>query len=235
MKAPAPTPFLAGPSATFLGALSRLRGRRIFHPHGVGFEGELIPQAEVPTGSELFDRPRPSPAIARLSRSLGLPEVLPDPCGLAIRIPDAYGGGLHQDFLLVTSGRRPLVRQLVLPSQGFADRWYSSLLPYGIGGHRALVGARPAARASGLTLAELRDRDSAELDFELGLTSPLGHWRRVAVLRLGKRLPADRVEELDFSPVHTGGGLEPIGFFNRLRPPAYVASQEGRREAEARR
>lgn len=109
MKGRAPSPFLAGPPAALLGALARVRERRVFHPHGVGFEGELIPRGEGGTG----------------------------------------------------------------------------------------------------------------------------HWRQVAVLRLGTRLPADRVEELNFSPAHTGGGLEPIGFFNRVRPPAYAASQEGRREAEA--
>jgi hypothetical protein len=36
-----------------------------------------------------------------LSRALGLPEWLPDPCGLAIRAPDAYGPGRHQDLLML--------------------------------------------------------------------------------------------------------------------------------------
>jgi hypothetical protein len=213
--------------AVSFAGLSRLRGRRIFHPHGVGFRAELSP-TDGAHQSELFADPRPRTAIVRLSRSLGLPEALHDPCGLAVRVPDAYGVGRHQDFLLVSSGGAPALRHLILPSAGFAGRPYSSLLPYRIDGRLFLVGAAAAAPAPGPSLGELRGRSEGELDFELRLARLGGRWHPVARLSLGERLPAGETEALRFDPANTGGGLEPAGPLHRLRPPAYGGSQEGR-------
>src|SRR5215216_2078909 len=89
--------------------LSRVRRKRIFHPHGVGFEGRLIPRGgdEAPFGTE------PRDALVRLSRSLGLPERFHGPCGLGVRIPDLYGNGAHHDLLMVSSSRVPGGRHLL--------------------------------------------------------------------------------------------------------------------------
>jgi hypothetical protein len=209
-------------------ALSRLRGKRIFHPFGAGFEATLTPLATAPTGAALFDRPEPAPAIVRLSRSLGLPEALSDPCGLALRVPNAYGPGRDQDFLLVSSGRRPVARHLLLPSRGFSARSYSCLLPYRVGGRLAMVGADPTGPTPGPSSAELQQRERGELTFFVNLASPAGEWRRVARLDLGARLPSAQTEVLRFNTAHAGGGIEPAGLLNRLRPPAYAGSQEGR-------
>lgn len=187
---------------------------------------------EVQTGAELFDRGEPAAAVVRMSRSAGLPESLPDPCGLAFRVPDAYGRGRHQDFLLVTSGYAPVARHLLLPSGGFADRSYSSLLPYRVGGEHLLVGAEPLDATEGLTLAELREREYGDLTFALTLATPTGPWQRVARLRLEERLPPAATERLRLSSAHSGGGLEPATFLNALRPAAYRGSQAGRASAE---
>jgi hypothetical protein len=226
-----PGPLLSAASAGLFGALSRLRGKRIFHPHGVSFDATLTPLATTATGSQLFDDPAPRPAVARLSRSLGLPDSLNDPCGLALRVPDAYGDGRHQDFLLVTSGRSPGARHLLLPSRGFSSRTYSSLLPYRVAGALALVGADPVGPAPGPGAAELRRRDPAGLGFLITLAGLTGEWEPVARLDVGPRLSAERSEALRFNPAHTGGGMELAGFLNDLRAPAYRGSQEGRRRA----
>jgi hypothetical protein len=206
--------------------LSRLRGKRCFHPQGVGFAATLTPIAGAGRGAAALETP--SRPIVRLSRSLGLPEPLPDPCGLAFRIPDAYGPGRHQDVLLVSSAQARLARHAILPSRGFLDRPYSSLLPYRLNGDLVLLIAKGLGDGRGPLLAELCGRELGGLEFELGLATLTGSWRPVARLSLGERLAEEETERLDLDPTNTGGGLELAWWLNRLRGPSYRASQEGR-------
>src|SRR5215210_1279406 len=115
------------------GALSRLRGARIFHPDGVGYAGALRitrPQTGYP-GVPLLQRRGEHRALIRFSRGAGLPEPLPDVLGLALRILDVHGRGRHQDFLLVTSADAPVLHHLLLPGvRGFFAQSFSSVLPY---------------------------------------------------------------------------------------------------------
>jgi hypothetical protein len=213
--------------------LSRARRKRIFHPLGVGFAGRLTPLGEGGTGATAFEAE--SEPLVRLSRSFGLPEWLPDPCGLAFRIPDVYGSGCHQDLLLVSSGIAPGGRHTLLPSRAFCDRPYSSVLPYRLHGKTVMLGARALEPRPGPKLAELRRREVGALSFEILLAELEGEWRPVARLTLGERLPPEQTERLDLDPTNTGGGLELAGLLNRLRGPAYRASQEGREAAYERR
>jgi hypothetical protein len=217
----------AAAAARSLEALSRIRRKRIFHPYGVGFAGWLRPRAERLVGAPALATE--SEVVVRLSRALGLPEWLPDPCGLGLRIPDAYGRGRHQDLLMVSSATAPLARHAILPARGFLDRPYSTVLPYRFRERLILVGVRALdAAGPGPKLAELRDRDLAGLELDLAITSLGGEWHSVATLSLGPRLPPEETERLDLDPTNTGGGLEPAGFLNDLRGPSYRASQAGR-------
>lgn len=209
-------------------ALSRLRRKRAFHPFGAGFRGRLTPVAGGGGASAFATASEPQ---VRLSRSFGLPERLPDPCGLALRVPDAYGPGRHQDLLLVSSGKARGTRHTLLPSRGFCDRPYSSVLPYRLHGETVMLGARALAPAPGPRLAELRRRRDGGLAFEILLAHGEGEWAPIAILTLGERLPPEQTERLDLDPTNTGGGLELLGLLNRLRGPAYRASQEGREQA----
>jgi hypothetical protein len=208
--------------------LSRLRGKRVFHPFGVGFEARLTPLGE-PSGAVAFDRE--GEALVRLSRSFGVPEALPDPCGLAFRLPDAYGSGRHQDLLLVSSAAPPGGRHTLLPSRGFADRPYSTVLPYRLRGETVMLGARALAAAPGPKLGELREREVGGLEFELLVAGLKEEWQPLARLSLGQRLPREQTERLDLDPTNCGGGLELVGWLNRLRGPAYGGSQAGREAA----
>ena len=212
-------------------SLSRLRRKRVFHPFGVGFEARLTPVGEG-TGAVILDRE--GVAQVRLSRSAGLPEALPDPCGLAFRVPDAYGPGEHQDLLLVSSAAPPGGRHTLLPSRGFCDRPYSSVLPYELRGETVMIGARALAPAPGPKLADLRQREAVALEFDILLAGLTGKWRSVARLALGERLPPELTERLHLDPTNTGGGLELVGLLNKLRGPTYAASQEGREAAYQR-
>jgi hypothetical protein len=214
-------------AARVLEGLSKLRGKRIFHPHGVAFSAVLAPLDGAGAGVPVLARE--STAIVRLSRSFGLPEWAPDPCGLGLRIADAYGSGRHQDFLLASSGRAAVARHALLPSRGFADRPYSSLLPYELDGRLILIGAQAAlANRPGPRLADLREREHGELDFVLVTAGLRQAWRPAARLSLGRRLPADESERLALDPTNTGGGLRLAGWLNRVRGPSYRRSQAGR-------
>jgi hypothetical protein len=208
--------------------LSRLRRKRVFHPFGVGFVARYTPLGE-PVGAPALDAE--SEPLVRLSRSAGLPESLPDPCGLALRMAGAYGSDRHQDLLLVSSGAAPGARHTLLPSRGFCDRPYSTVLPYRLRGEMVMLGARALAPAPGPKLADLRERELGGLEFEILLANLSGEWRATGRLVLGERLPPRQTERLGLDPTNTGGGLELAGLLNRLRGPTYRASQEGRAEA----
>jgi hypothetical protein len=69
--------------------------------------------------------------------------------------------------------------------------------------------------------------------FDLEVAGLSGKWKPLATISLGERLPPAQTERLGFDPTNTGGGLELVGLLNRLRGPAYGASQEGRATAYA--
>jgi hypothetical protein len=211
--------------------LSALRGKRIFHPFGVGFAGRLIPAGAGGVGATALERE--AEVVVRLSRALGLPEWMPDLWGLAIRIPDAYGSGRHQDLLLATTAAAPGGRHVLLPGRGPCDLPYSTVLPYRVRGETVLLGARALAPRPGPDLGELSEREVG-LEFELRIAGLTGRWRSVARLTLERRLSPERTERLGFDPTNSGGGLELVGLLNRLRGPSYGASQEGREAAYQR-
>ena len=193
--------------------LSSGRGRRIFHPRGTAYAARFS-AAPDGLGAAIFAIGFEHQALVRLSRGLGIRPPLPDVFGLAVRLPDAYGPGAHQDFLLASSGDGALGRRLLRPALAPGAGLYSSLLPYEIGGQRLLVGAR--ATASRPTTA-----------FELLVASPGGTWRPVGRLTLGQRLDDSVARALRFDPWNSGGGIIPVGLINRLRAAAYRGSRHG--------
>jgi hypothetical protein len=234
MAIPVPAP-VANLTGSAFGALSALRGKRSFHPFGFGYEGSLRIERRPthPTGARLLDDVAEHRVIVRASRALGLPENLPDLLGLAIRIPDAHGEGLHQDFLLVTSADGPLLHHLLLFAPGgFFGQSYSSILPYRIGGKVRIVGAMPRKPPTPAVGSDLEVLDEAVADhqaqFDLSLSTLGGRWQRHGTLSLQERMPDAEAEELCFNPWNTGGGIRPTGPFMGLRDPAYRGSQLAR-------
>jgi hypothetical protein len=194
--------------------LSATRGRRIFHPRAAAYAARFTAErGEGGAPAEVFVDGFAHDAFVRLSRGLGLRPPLPDIFGLALRLPDVYGPGRHQDFLLASSGEGVVGRRLLRPTLGGRTGMYSSLLPYDLGGRRLLVGARPAAEPT----------DAFDL-----LVAPLrGPWRVAARLTLGSRLEEAVARELRFDPWNSGGGLIPAGVVNRVRGAAYRGSRRG--------
>jgi hypothetical protein len=217
------------------GGLSRLRGKRGFHPHGIGYSGRLTVVAPQPdyVGVPLLERHEEYPVVCRLSRASGVPEPVPDILGLAVRIVDLHGPGRHQDFLLATGASPPVARHLLLPGvRGFFGQALSTLLPYRIGGRLRVVAARAASGGSHAapgSLDELREAFARnELRFRVALAPLYGGWTAFAELALDTQLGDAETEHLAFTPWNTGGGFEPAGPFQESRRPAYRGSQRGR-------
>jgi hypothetical protein len=217
-------------SAVAFGIASALRRARIFHPDGVAFEA-VVEMVGGEHGAPLLDVAARHRAIARFSRGVGLPEGWPDILGLALRLVDAHGPGLHQDLLLVTSGERPGLRHALTPARSFDFERWSTVLPYRVGGRRVLFGAR-AERRGGSPADRLDDLpaalESGDLRFVLEIADVRGPWTELGRLEVGNRLSAADAETLRFNPAHTGGGIEPIGLLQTVRRLAYRGSQATR-------
>jgi hypothetical protein len=229
-----------------LATVAALRRGKAVHPHGATHAARLVIEGtpDAPQASTLLATPGEWRALVRFSRSLGLPRPLPDLLGMSIRVPDAYGAGRHQDFLLVTSVDLPVLHHVFLPAGDVWQRPYSSSLPYRSGDRLLLVGALPdpsSPRPGGDDELDRLARAAAtgRLRFRLAVARPGGRFRAVGTLHVGARL-ADTLDALRFNPFNAGGGLEPAGFLNRLRDFAYPMSQRawaltGGLEAEQRR
>lgn len=196
-------------AGTLFGSLARLTGGRPIHPRGHAYEAELVVDTPRLRGARLFAKPGRRRAVVRLSRGFGLPHPLPDLNSIAIKVPNAYGGGRDQDFLLTAAGDRPLLRHVFAFGGTHRDRTYSSVLPFRIGARTMLLGAtpRPGERA-----------------LDLRVATPLGTWTTVGRVELGEPLDEEHEDELAFNSDTTGGGIEPVGMVNRVRGAAYEAA-----------
>ena len=214
-------------------AVSRLRGAKSLHPKGMVFEAslEVYGGDHAPAAATLLSTPGEHRAVVRFSRSVGLPEGMPDLFGIALRLPDVHGPGRHQDLLAVTSVDAPVLHHIFVPVTDPQQAPYSSSLPYRAGGELFLIGMQPlpgSPRRGGTTIEERLERAAAtgRLEFSLSVAPLSGRFRPIGRLTIGERLPDD-LERIQFNPWNTGGGLEPAGIFNRMRARAYPASQEG--------
>ena len=231
----APAPLLDATAWAFAG-LSRLRHRRrSLHPPGIAFRARTeIAPAGVPLGAALFDEPGVFDGVVRFSRGIGLPQPLPDLCGIAVRLRDAHGPGRPQDLLMTTSSARPVLQHLLLPARrGFFGQGLSTVLPFRIGGRSRVIGLLPATvpvAAEGTDL-EQAAATAARGDLRYALCvsdAPLGRWRRVGAVHVGAPLPADEAEALTFDPWVTSDEVRPAGWLFALRAGAYPGSQRGR-------
>ena len=209
-------------SAAVVRLASLVRGERVIHAKGRAFEGVLrLTGGDL--GVPLLDEPAEHRVLIRLSRGAGLPDVLPDALGLAVRVLDAHGPDQHQDLILTTGARRPVLRHALLVRRDLLGSTYTSLLPYDLGGTPWVLGALPAEQHSASSLSQLRPED---VRFRLAVASTRGPWRELGVLQATRVLPNGR--RVRFSPFVTGGGIRPAGWLQELRRTSYDASRVGK-------
>lgn len=229
-----PRPFTAAGRAvagTLFGGLARVLGTRPLHPAGVAFEAEWVVDEPRVRGARVLARRGRRRAYVRFSRGFGLPEPVPELMSMAIKLPDAYGPGRDQDLLLAATGERPVLRHVFAWGGNHLDRTYSSVLPFRVGDRTMVLGAapRPPARRRPGDLPELEAAAAAgELAFDVRVATPSGSWHTVARLEVGRQLREEEESALAFNSSNAGGGIEPVGFVNRVRDAAYVAAAHGR-------
>ena len=232
------TDLAGGGIGVVLAAVAAARRGKAVHPAGVVHRAELVVPGtpDAPRASALLGAPGRHAAIVRFSRSVGLPRPLPDLLGMSIRVVGAYGVGRHQDLLLVTSIDLPLVHHVFVPARDVQDRIYSSSLPFGAGDERFLIGALPRSRSPRPDGRDELDRlrraaATGELRFDLAVAPLKGRFRPVAELHVGERLGPE-LDALRFNPFNCGGGMRPLGVFNRWRAAADPLSQAAWRRTE---
>lgn len=226
---------LNGLAAGVFGALSAVRGKRVFHPDGDAYRATLT----FLPGDDLdpligFAGARSQDAIVRFSRGVGLPEAAPDVLGLAVKLPDFVGPGEDQDFLLVTSSEGPVLQNVLRPARGFFRGSYSTVLPYRDpqGENQILFGARPDPELEGSADRTFRDVAAAaavgRLRFDF-LSARLGRtWEQAGVLVVTGKLDDVASETLTFNPWNSHPDLIPAGPLNEWRKSAYEKSQASR-------
>lgn len=215
-------PTLSRPLAVGLGLLAAARHARAFHPVGRAARAVVdVDEGDHPLAG-LAGR---HDGIVRVSRGIGLPTPFPDILGVALRLlppgadAEAAGDPSTLDVPMASSGPGRVTRHLLRPAIDPLRPTYSSLAPYTRGdGRRFVVGARFA--------------DDAHLALLVG--RPGAPWRTVGRVALGDPLPAAVGEALRFDPFTCPPWMDPVGFVNDLRPPAYRASQ-ARRPTDAPR
>ena len=115
-----------------------------------------------------------------------------------MKIPDAYGPGRDQDFLMASSGDGAPLHHAVLPTDSVASL-YSSLWLYLVGWQPVLFGVRAPT-----TGRDLRFGIGDELSF--AISPPLGQFRRIAALTLTG--PHDGA--VRFAGRSSGGSIWPL-------------------------
>ena len=219
-------------AAGLFGTLARAFGTRPLHPAGAGFEATFTPVAGALPTVPLLRDPAPRRAYVRFSRGFGLPEPLPEDLPLAVEVVDVDGRGGDQDLLMTATGERPLLRHAFAVGRSHLERCYSSVFLFDVGGERMVLGAAPgtAARAGHEDdFAELEALAAAgDLTLDFRVATPLGPWRRVARIDVGRRLDADEERDLRFNTDHAAGGIAPVGAINAVRGAAYAAANESR-------
>jgi hypothetical protein len=194
------------------GAAAAVRRTKPLHPRGRVGSGVLevtVPRPEL--GVPLLAATGEHPVTARWSRSVGLPEPLPDVEGFAVRILEPTA-----DLLFSATGTGRLGRFLLVPRLAGRHGPQGTLLP--------------VATDAGSLLLMVTPLDEAEppTQWELAVAASGSRWQPVGTIRVewGDDQP------LRFDPVeHQLPGTSQYPAVARLREPAYLAARLG---AEAR-
>lgn len=213
-------------------AIMLVRRPRPVHPKGVVLTGTLTwntPGPNARAGISWIDESSGSqPVVARVSRSIGLPDVLPDIIGLAFRVQTASGPA---DIELASTGFGFPSRFWLLPHRSASRARLGTLFPYeGVYGPILLCARTrhpldlPAGTAD--VAATLSERDWL---LDVYFASPRSKWRPFARLRLSRPpgVAIDTAQRFDAVryPLPGAGTYE---WSRRLREPSYRLAQHHR-------
>lgn len=210
--------------------LAAVRRPHPIHPHGALLRGSLRRSGSaLETGVRWIDEadPQPVPVVARVSRSVGLPQPLPDVIGLAVRFDGAAG---PVDIELASTGSGRLSRWALLAHRSPSRAHLGSLLPYRAPSGPVLLAARTVAPADlPASPASLAERLATEpWRLQLLVARPRGPWHAFAELELRREAgPLDPLLRFDAGRHLLPGALH-YDWVVRLRQPSYDRVQRRR-------
>lgn len=213
--------------ALFAGLLL-LRRPRPIHVRGRVLEGHItwLPGAE-PSGIAWVDDAPSAPVavVARLSRSVGLPWLLPDVIGLALRI---HAGDGPADIELASTGRGVPGRFALAVHRSASRAWFGTLFPYRSPGGPVLIGARQVSDGILPARGDMLDAVLTRVGWRLRLyhATPTGLWHPFADVSLRMRAGQDDAgqddEALRFDSVRNAlPGAGTYAWVRSLRQPSY--------------
>lgn len=202
------------------GALADVRRSKPLHPDGSVVTGRLLRTGSTDRwGVPWLDEPGSHDCVVRFSRSVGLPDALPDVLGLALRFRDEQG---PHDLLLASTPDAPVLRHLFLPRRDPAAAHYGSSFPYSTPRGPVVLGAVPLPAEDG------------SLRFALRAAGLLGRWSAFGALHLDRDPREEHDELVDLDAVRNplpGLALPPV--LARLREPSYAAARRRRHGSSA--
>lgn len=231
-------------------ALKALRPDRPIHPKGTSLIGELtrhgVGEAASPglprerSGLSWLDSPGTDQVQARFSRSIGLPDSLPDILGLAVRLApgpgrssdDGLAGGFGVgasggDILFATTGWGFPARFLLVPKLDVSAARFTTLMPYKGAEGPVLLGLRtlslpPRATGRAETGGDFRaSLAEGEWVLALNFARPGGRWVHAGTLKL-RAAPGQDDTPDRFDPIeHPLPGAETYPWTRRLREHSY--------------
>ncbi len=174
--------------------LGRVDG--LFNVQGACYRGTLVidPGAVTPGSTKLLQPGQRREALVRMGNPGGGTQAIRS---VSVKLPDAYGPGRDQDFLLASSGDGAPLHHFTLPVSETSPTLYSSLWLY-------LAGLTPVLFGLQTEAGELRPGGVASFT----ISPPVGKFRSIGTLSV-----SDQVHEGDdpvFSARNSGGNIRPL-------------------------
>ncbi|MHA7282139.1 hypothetical protein [Arthrobacter sp. TMS2-4] len=212
-------------------AIKQIRRHRPIHARGLRLDGTVvIHEHGLRSGIAWIDRPGRSPATARVSRSVGTPDGLPDIMGLAVRVHHPGNGSApstFSDILFSSTGWSFPGRFVLVPRLSVSRAPFSTMMPYRGEDGPVLLGARTLSPTDLPASLGALERALGPSAWQLGLffATPVGSWQHFGTLTLALDPDAEE-EDLRFDAVlHPLAGAATYEWSRRVREPSYALAR----------
>jgi hypothetical protein len=211
--------------------IKHVRRHRPIHSRGLRLDGTVVVHDHgLHSGIAWVDHPAAAPVTARVSRSAGVPDGLPDIVGLAVRIhhPQAAPSpSTFSDILLSSTGWSFPGRFALVPRLSASRAPLTTMMPYKGDDGPVLLGARTLSPSRLPSSLRGFERSLGASTWQLGLyfATPRGPWQHFATLTL-TLTPEAEERNLRFDAVlHPLAGAGTYDWARKVREPSYALSR----------